>query len=506
MNESIVDRLKYWGNIVIYIFVILELVLFPSLPNFAGCVMTVICWTIFRSIGLRESTIREHPFTWLVFLSMSLYRILPIIATLLEYKPISYKFELPYETFFYETLLYTISSVAFYLAIKKRRGNNIIQKLLYKMQFYQVPKDKTLWMFGTIGLVAKITMLATGHESIISKLMAGFSFLQVAPILLFFPFLYKKSDVIIRRHTPAMCFSIFLVLLSLAANSRQSMLLPIGTFVLLFLLALIKSRVDYRKYINFKSSMGFIVVAVMLLPAISDISTAMILTRGIRSDVSRSELFNETWKLFNDKQQLHKLEDIAKQATNRYVGNYQEGWTEEYVDNFVLNRYCNIRITDVTLYHANKIGFSNPIMQKKLYEEILKLLPSPILSFFGINLDKTSNEQYSRGDILYGLSIGNYLFGKRVTSHVADGLATFGYWYFIIQFILFYLQFIVLNWFVYNKNGQVIYSTLALISIFTFLAMFRNAGGCFGEIGFLIRGFIQIVTIYLVTYNILKRI
>lgn len=34
---------------------------------------------------------------------------------------------------------------------------------------------------------------------------------------------------------------------------------------------------------------------------------------------------------------------------------YSEGWDETYVDNFLLNRYCNMRITDETLYYAMKL-------------------------------------------------------------------------------------------------------------------------------------------------------
>lgn len=506
MNNSIVDRLKHWGNIAVLLSIILELIFFFSLPNIAGCAMTFICWSIFKRLGLNNSIIKEHPFAWLVFASMSLYRILPIIATLLEWKPIAYKFELPYETFFYETLLYIISALAFYFATREKRGNGVVQKTLKRVGFYEKPAERVLWMMGFVGVFAKLVMLATGQgeEGVVTKLMTGFVFLQTAPILLFFPSLYKGSKVLIEKNRFVTIYIVSLLLLSFATNSRQALLVPIGTFVILFFIALVSLNVDYRRYVNFKFAITFTIISIIALPLLSDISAAMILTRGIRGDVSRTELFEETWKLFRDKETLRQMEDIAKQATSKVVENYQDGWTEEYVDNFALNRYCNIRITDITLYHANKVGFQNEAMQNEFVDRQLKLFPTPILSLFGIHVDKS--ELYSRGDILFGLSGGVLYKGLRVTSHVADGLVTFGYLYFIIQFLLFYLQFIVLDWFVYRRNNMTTYSLLGLVTIFAFLAMFRNANGCSGEVAFLVRGFIQMVFIYTLTYNILKRI
>ena len=83
-------QIKRWGHCIILIAIAVELILWPSLENLIGCGMTLICWIIFSKIGLNETTIKEHIFSWLVFLSMSLYRILPLLATLLECHSIGY--------------------------------------------------------------------------------------------------------------------------------------------------------------------------------------------------------------------------------------------------------------------------------------------------------------------------------------------------------------------------------------------------------------------------------
>ena len=144
-------------------------------------------------------------------------------------------------------------------------------------------------------------------------------------------------------------------------------------------------------------------------------------------------------------------------------------------------------------------------MQKDYIDRIIKLIPDPILKNLNINIDK--DYIYSRGDYLYSLSTNAPIMaGFRVTSHVADGLCTFGYWYFIIQFILFYIQFKLLDCFVYYKRHRVMYSICGLIFTYQFIGQFRNSQGCFGEIGFIIRGWIQIIFLYFIILILTKTI
>ena len=138
------ETIKRYGNIIILACVIIEMLIWPSINNFVGCLMTIISWVIFSWLGLNERVIREHTFAWLVFLSMSLYRILPLIATMLEGNSIGYNFVLPLSTYCGETLLYLISALAFYLAINHKRSLIFIKRILYKLGFYEQVNDKKL--------------------------------------------------------------------------------------------------------------------------------------------------------------------------------------------------------------------------------------------------------------------------------------------------------------------------------------------------------------------------
>ena len=125
--------IRRYGNIVIFVCVILEMLIWPSFDNFIGCLMTIVSWVIFSKIGLNEQVIREHIFAWLVFLSMSLYRILPLIATMLEGHSIGYNFVVPLSTYCGETLLYLISALAFYLAVNYKKSLLNLKLILFHL-------------------------------------------------------------------------------------------------------------------------------------------------------------------------------------------------------------------------------------------------------------------------------------------------------------------------------------------------------------------------------------
>lgn len=515
--NSIVDRVTYWGNILISISVLLELIFFSSLPNFAGCVMTIICWTIYKNIGLKEHIIKRHVFAWLVYTSMSLYRILPLIATLVEFKPITYKFELPYETFFWETILYIVSSAAFYFAIfRSKRNPNFIQRILNSLDLYKEPSEKLIWILGLIGFVATAYILFTvGGSQYLefgdagNKFLSGFRYLSLAPILLMFPSLYKQKNPDHRvcvRDNLSIAYTLIYILICFATNSRQSILAPIGTFIILFLLSIIKTRTDYRKIISTRNIVVIVISMVVILPIITDISDAMLISRSIRTEVSQSELLKETLEIFNDKEQLNRFRASRGHIFGGESEGYADEWTDEYVSNFALNRYCNLRMTDMTLYHANRIGYSNETMRKAFFDRLAAILPSPVLRSLNIDIDKSEIvNAFSRGDLLYALSSGaDMRVALRVTSHVADGLATFGLWYFPFQFILFYIQFLLVDCFLITEKRKTTYSLLGLITIFTFLALFRNAQGCLGDAIYIIRLFIQTIFMYLIVYSLLK--
>jgi hypothetical protein len=503
-NQDFVSVAKKWMGFVLYSAVVLEMIFFPSWQNLCGCIMALICWTIFRTFFFTKDLVLEHPFAFVMFLSMLLYRYLPLVATLVEGKPITYGFEMAYQTFFFETLLFVVSAFAFYLACnKKKRQNNLMQRLLYSTGFFN-NNATILWGLGVIGVAVHLYVYAQGYGlieygDVLGKFMSGVIFLMYAPLCLLFPTLLN-INVSAGSRRVVWSYIVFICLLNFATNSRMAILTPIITTLLLFLLHIIKNNIDITRLISPAKTVLLVILFVFGLNFLSDISLVMLANRGIRGDVKWTGLINETIETYQDKRVMQMLRsEWAKE--NTVVNSYVIGWEETYIDNFMLNRYGNMRITDETLYYANKTGWMNKAMQNDFIDQLWKLLPTPLITILNLPVDKEKLE-YSRGDLLARESLGGY----RVTSHAGDGVATFGYWYFPIQFVIFFFMFKLLDCFVFYFNSGVKYTALGLMNIFIFLGQFRNATGCLGDLSFCIRGFWQLCFVYILFFTLIKKI
>lgn len=517
-RKNVIGAMAQYGNYLVVFAVLIELIFFYSIETASGCCMTIVCWILFRNYGLKEDIIIDHLFPWLIFFSMSMYRILPIFATLMEWKPINYRFEMGCKPFIGETMLYVISTVAFVLACKTS-SNGGIRKTLNHFHFYDTLTPAQLWVAGIIGLIIRIYFqfadsIEEGDAG--SRFLLAFRLLQMAPLLLFFPLLYNDNEkeensddeseenVCFSFNKPAMIYLAGLFFVSFLGNSRNAMIEPIITVVLLGFVSLIKAKTSIEQVVNHKTLIFVGIPVFFILPMLSDFSTAMLINRSIRKDISATELFKTTLETFQDKESI-RLYHLKNKLNKTDNFGYDEGWTEEYVSNFALNRYCNIRVTDITLYHADKIGYNNSAMKEDLLHRIFALLPLPVFNFFHFEFSKNSTFN-SRGDFLYNQSSGHSIGGYRVTSHLADGLATFGYWYFIIQFFLFFLEFRLIDNFSIHDEDKMIHSIFGLIMLYSFLGMFRNANGMMNEIGYILRGFWQQIFILCIINVLIRRI
>lgn len=508
-------------GVFLYISIIGEIVFFPSKENLYGCLMAFVCYKIFVKYFFFREIILRAPFAFMMFLSMFFYRYLSLIATFCEGKPITYGLELPYYTFSLEMLLFVISSLAFYFSINKNDSNNVLQKIFWRIGFFKRFSPAVIWFLGFIGLIARISSFAIGVEigNIIGKVIQGLIFLMYFPFVLLYPSLlgfivlskrelllniklgkFNLKDISVNNKILVSCYICVVFIINITTNSREGIIAPIALIILLHCLHLVNISFKSRKSFSFSKILfviGFILILFNILNRISD---AMLAVRSERAKLGTSELFERTIdNYYND-----SSKDEEFKAKSNYGNNtlrpYSQGWNEIYIDNFILNRYANIRITDETLYHAFRIRERD--LQQYMFSDFLKktlmILPVPILNWLHINVDK-SQGLYSRGDILYSLSTNKKLFKTFiVTSHVGDGIATFGIWYFPLQFILFFCVFKLLNSLVYFSERGVIYSVYGLAGLFSFLGMFRNAEGCFDDMAYCLRGYWQSIVIFLI--------
>lgn len=508
---TLVSLFRKIFSILLYASICGEICFFFSWANLCGCLMTWIVWRVFSNFFFKAEIIGKYPFAFMMYLSMFFYRFLPLPVTLLEGKPITYGLQLPYHTFILEIFLFLVSSLAFYFSFSKRKTNNWLQHLLRKVGFFQRYPEGVIWWLAFVGLFSRIVTYSVGeieYGDVSNKFLIGLTYLMYSPAILLIPDLFYANHIVNRSSIFIWGYLIVIFLIGISSNSREGMIAPIALLSLLYFLWFCKSGKMWKFYVSPLKITVIGVIGYLLIGVLGDFSIAMLYNRNIRSEVSKTELFQRTWDTFQNEALMSSLKNAGEQLANqKKLKTYDHGWDETYVDNFMLNRYCNIRITDQTLYYALKLDEQGKkIMQKDFLDRIWLILPTPILRLLGSDLNK-NNYEFSRGDLLYATATKTSVFaGYRVTSHLGDGIATFGYFYYVIQFVLWLLVFKLLNTFVYYTKLGIVYSLYGLIGLFTFIGMFRNANGCSSDIGYLIRGYWQGVVTFLIVSFIVKSI
>ena len=234
-----------------------------------------------------------------------------------------------------------------------------------------------------------------------------------------------------------------------------------------------------RRIFTAKNTILAIVVAYLLTGPVAEIAMAMILNRHFGGTASQTA--EAVWKLYNDKESLHKAYQLYMANTDN-GGDNSQGWSEYYVDNIFLDRFCNLRTIDATMYNAQKMGFGCRVGSDYYENFWINELPSPITNMFGLKKDflgtavdhmvtsNFSDERYS-------------LFGFKVGGETGIGLWMFGYWYYPIALITYIIMFYFLCSFV-NVGSTLLFPLPILISFRLYWMFFLNANGIFSSMGY----------------------
>ncbi len=90
---------------------------------------------------------------------------------------------------------------------------------------------------------------------------------------------------------------------------------------------------------------------------LADLAMAMIINRASVYNSSSSSTFNNILELYSDKERLHTLYQMGTYSNSDNGGDNNASWSEYYLDNIFLDRFCNLRTQDITLDYAQKLGY-----------------------------------------------------------------------------------------------------------------------------------------------------
>lgn len=496
----LIDKISNKIITLLFILSIIEAIFF-SVIDCAGTIMFAFAWIILSKTVFTQNNIIKHTIPFFIIFAYAIcFFFLPVVCTLIEQKPLSCYFKIAAQTFFHQFLFLSILVIAFVTMTKISKINSISNFLYKKTMFFEPLISTEIWIIGLIGFCCMAYSIFGSDTSLLGKIADGFKSFSTAPILLLFPQFYRTRQKISKKTINYIIIYIIIFIgLGMAANSRSAILLLIVNTSMIILLFLLLNNVSIRRIIKIKYLTYIIIGFFLITGPMSDLGIAMIGVRNMRSNVSPSELMVKTWEFytgpnFSDfKKQFHKTTKVF---------NDKDTWSEDYVDNVFLNRLCNLRISDASLFLANQLGYDNKQMQISFKEQLIANLPA---IFVGSAFKEST--RYSAGDKLYTLVTGNEGIGSyRVAGYTGVGLATFGYAFYPISLLVFIILFYALDAFSIIRNGKWHLSILALLLIDKWFYFLNNGAGIIRNVSYIMRGYFQDIILYLILVFIIKKI
>lgn len=396
----------------------------------------------------RQSRIFSHPLSSLVLIGFAVtLQLGPLFFTAMEGNSINYKLQVPLVTFGHCLLTSIIAifahsiyrSSAFLLQFRK-----FIQKFLIRLHIFKpLDSNEVIWM-GALGTFALGVSSWFGNQvtnTVAIKFILGFDFLSIIPASFLLGGLWGKNGRLERNELikPLLIFLVFqalIVVTSLGRGSRGTFLIPIVCLVIGFVLEWLFGLIRIRLSVF----ISVILAVFLVLPTVTDLSSAIVMARFLRGDVPAQELLAVTLDLMKDRETL-------RQYTIGRTLRLSEDKDDTYVSNAFLARFANARYPDISLSFSQRIkpAAGLQMAQIQLYR-ILSIVPGPFLDLFGLSSIKDFVLKASIGDYLisladtgttYAAGVGSFFVGH----FFGAGMAGFGYGYLLILLIGLLLTF-----------------------------------------------------------------
>ena len=462
---------------------------------------------------LKPINFNYYPLSTFLVLGFSLTQFyFPLVFTLLEGNPVVNNLLLPFDVFTHLILefLVLITSYSLYKVVL---GNPGLRKrsILRRLGMFSPRTEKQIWVIGFIGLFASIFTHLFGGGDVISKFIVGFVPFMYAPFLIPLSILFGVRYVKSKTLTIQIAiYTVAVFILGIIGNSRGALLFGFTALGFSYFLGMFMGITQFKIFNSRNIIIGAMAFWFVTGP-LSDLSIAMVVVRAQRTEISASELINQTLVAFQDKERLKEYKLEANKAQKI------EKWDESYIDNIFLSRFCNLKYNDNALHDASELSDENKIVFRNLQIDMLvSTLPTPFLTALKIKVDKKTANASSIGDVLFSLTGGDEdsLGSFRTSSFSGTAMAAFGWWYLALLgigmapvFFLFDKLFIrvrIPGIFPGQSPRFESHISLCALIIITSIFQFLPVQGVLDIFSYVIRGWTQIVLLYFVVYRIAR--
>jgi hypothetical protein len=476
-----------------------------SLTNLTCAVTAIIVSVVTLSYCLAVRRFRRAPLSCLMLLgfNVSAFSGALLIQTL-DLRSLVYNLSSALSTFtaLAITQFLTIAVHWVYLNSKLMLGLRfwLTRKLAEPLGLLQAPTNIQLWLFGLVGCAATV-LSARNYTSSVEygnfseKFALGFIPFAVAPF-----FIPARSFLIGGEARSGRSggnwivlvgYALLLIAVAMANNARATFSSGFLTLALCFIVAVYSGNLVVTRRTLMT---GFLLggVSLPLFIALSDLSTAMVIARDERSNVSSLELIEITLSNFRDRA---LIEDRRRRDAAILGGDYNEN----YIDNPILARFVYTKFTDVNMTNALSLSDDQAAaVRKSAWSRILTMFPTPILNYLKIDIDK-GDITFSSGDVYSFIARGLELGGYTTGSEVPDGLTIFGILFWPILAILVIIQFIVYDSLSFlDQFGKLRVSAVALLNVVPLFTVGIMQESVANQVIAIVRGIPQLVVLYLV--------
>jgi hypothetical protein len=495
---------KAWGALssATVVAFCLQLAISPTIDNIVTAAIAAIVsiGTVFYLFG-RPATFSNYPLSTLGLLGLTVSTELgALLYQSFTWTPLDLNLEAPVKTFFLVGILHAVivfSHMTYTkLSVLRQMSEKLSKQVYARLWLFHSPSAAQLWLMGFLGVWATwytaTTVRNLEYGDFTAKFINGLMPFAYAPVLLPFLSLLGGGEKVrqSRAYLGIAGYFVLLIAISLASNSRSTFAVGFITVGLIFFLLFATGKIQVEQRIKTRLLL-LIIPAFIVISSISDLALAMVIVRDQRSEVTGWELARLTWDTFWDPRALE-----AQRQTLRYL--LEEGYNEVYITNPIFARLVTIKFDDNMIYYGTFIGPDRAAeLLRVSWEKIVTLLPSPVLSFLGIGLDK-ANLEFSMGDYIYYMaSDSNFALGQyKVGSFTGHGIVALGAWFYPLMFLISPVVFIVLDGFAQRRKDGLYFAPIILISAYSVFTVF-NGDSAVNIVAYLLRGLPQAVLLYL---------
>lgn len=500
---------KYYGNVVVFISALLHNVLFFSLNSFFITATIVYGWILILFFVLSEYNLKNYTVSTIMISGWLLIHFLfPMPVMLIEGKSMDFNLRLPIETFLHQAIFVTTIVVthSFYAFIFNKKTP--LKNFLIKTGFYFQPSNLFIWCTSVIGaffmaynfFIFGALGADVSDRGLLFYIGNIFSQYVWMPVLILLPhFRFGVSGEDKKNYPYVFIYIAIIFLIAISSNMRTLVFGGFVTVVSLVFVGFLLGFYDFKSLFGLRKVIIYVISIFFFGGAVVDLGYAMVAVRGDRNAMSASELISETLKIYNDKNLLKEVKQASKVGDDVFdVKTFK--WDEDYIDNIIVNRYINFKISDNSIFYAKEIGFGNSYVQEEFYSQIAALFPNVMLKLIDYDVSKKNDTaSYSIGDYVYSVAVNNQsVLGSFVISSMPGiGLAIFGYWYPVIVFALFVPIFFMFDSFVLRLNDKFYFSYYFFASIVLILNYFNDRHVYTFEFRYIFRTYLESVGTFL---------